>query len=73
MEDASGRVVGQAPLPSVAAPVDLLPKVTQVRVPLPRGFNAAGARVRLLLAGGVAEITQRNNVVTVPAAAARQS
>jgi len=61
--DAKGRVLAKAPVPSLAAPADLVPKTATVSLPLKPG----AARVRVAL--GVAEITEMNNVVALPGAA----
>ncbi len=58
VEDASGHELASAATPALAAPLDLLPKTAQVRVPV-RGALPAGARVRLVLE--TPEITQLNN------------
>jgi hypothetical protein len=64
VEDASGKVVAQAATPPLAAPRDLKPKTAVVKLTLPAGFDAKGARVRVSL--GQAEVTQLNNEVVLP-------
>ena len=61
LEDHEGREIRRITIPPLAAPTDLLPKTVQLQMKLPRGFNAKAARVRVALANGAAEITQRNN------------
>ena len=64
--DASGKVAATAKSPPLKAPKDLLPKTAAVSLTVPAGFNAKGARVRVALPAGVAEITQLNNSVALP-------
>jgi len=66
IEDASGTRLATAPIPALAAPLDLTPKTVTIRLSL-RGALPAGARVRVALDGDAAEVTQRNNVVTLSA------
>jgi hypothetical protein len=61
VEDAAGKVLAQAPVPPIPAPLDLLPKVTEVRIPLGPPQLAAARRVRIKLEGR--EVTLRNNEV----------
>jgi hypothetical protein len=55
--DAKGKVVASAPVPTLAAPLDLLPKTAKVVLPMKPG----AARVRIALPG--TEITLLNNEV----------
>lgn len=64
LEDARGRELARVEMPSLPAPSDLLPKTTTVSLPLPAG-DRRGLRVRVMQADGAAEVTQRNNVVTL--------
>ena len=64
LEDAKGRELARVEIPSLAAPSDLVPKTTTVSLPLPAGDHR-GLRVRVMQADGAAEVTQRNNVVTL--------
>ena len=64
LEDARGRELARVEIPGLAAPSDLVPKTATVRLPLPAG-NRSGLRVRVMQADGAAEVTQRNNVVTL--------
>ncbi|MNT64500.1 hypothetical protein D3C72_2024050 [compost metagenome] len=64
LEDAKGRELARADIPALGAPTDLLPKTATVRLPLSAG-NRSGWRVRVMQADGAAEVTQRNNVVTL--------
>ncbi|MDB5722457.1 MAG: hypothetical protein JWP15_3075, partial [Alphaproteobacteria bacterium] len=66
VEDQQGRLIGSAPLPSLPPPLDLQPKLATVRLSLPAGFRAAGARVVVAPAGDIAEITKLNNAVVLP-------
>jgi hypothetical protein len=65
LEDAKGRELARIEVPAMAAPTDLLPKTTTVGLPLPAG-NRSGLRVRVALADGSAEVTQRNNSIAIP-------
>jgi hypothetical protein len=64
LEDANGREIARSAVPAMAAPSDLLPKTHTLRLPLPSGKHS-GLRVRVMLADGGAEVTQRNNVVVL--------
>ncbi len=66
VEDASGKTVAAGKTPPLKAPVDLKPKTAVVKLTLPEGFDAKGAKVRVALADGVREITQLNNAVPLP-------
>jgi hypothetical protein len=63
LEDAAGAPVATARFAALAAPIDLRPKTTVVRLKL--AATAKPYRVRLVLDGGVREITQRNNSVMI--------
>ncbi len=58
--DARGKVLASAPVPTLAAPVDLEPKTATVTLPMQRG----AVRVRIAMAGP--EITVMNNEVALP-------
>ncbi|TWB80356.1 concanavalin A-like lectin/glucanase superfamily protein [Nitrospirillum amazonense] len=62
--DASGTVVATAPVPALAAPLDLVPRTAEVTLPLPKSFKAQGATVRVGL--DQPELTLANNVVSLP-------
>jgi len=66
IEAADGRELARAPFPALAAPSDLLPKTATVSLRLPSGVAASGLNVRLMLEGEPAEISRRNNQVTLP-------
>jgi hypothetical protein len=63
LEDRHGNELVRVKIPALAAPKDLQPKAIVVKINLPRGFEPEGAAVRIALAKGEAEITQRNNRV----------
>jgi hypothetical protein len=65
LEDAAGAPVATARFAGLVAPVDLRPKTTVVRLKL--AAPTGPYRVRLVLDGGVREITQRNNSVMIAA------
>jgi hypothetical protein len=60
---ADGRELARAALPVLAAPIDLSPRTTSVRLRLPG--NATGVRVRVGLPGDAPEITRMNNEVVI--------
>jgi hypothetical protein len=64
VEDSRGRLVAEAPVPGLAAPADLLPRTATVRLRLPSGFRASGARVTLAVP--YEEITRLNNTLELP-------
>lgn len=66
IQTADGREVGRQAFATLAAPTDLLPKTTTVRVILPSAGATNGLRVRLILTGDPAEISKWNNSVTLP-------
>jgi len=59
--DAAGHVIASAPIPAIAAPLDLMPRTATVRMTVPAG--AAPAFVRVALADGTREVTLLNNRV----------
>ncbi|HEY0281712.1 MAG TPA: hypothetical protein VGC27_03700, partial [Rhizomicrobium sp.] len=59
--DAKGKTLASVAVPPLAAPLDLEPKTARVELPLKPG----AARVRIILDGGIPEITQLNNEVRV--------
>jgi len=63
LEDATGREVARAAIPSLAAPVDLLPKTAVVKLRTAVRW-APGLRVRIVTDPAHPEITDLNNVVT---------
>ena len=62
VEDASGKVIGQAKVPALKAPLDLLPKTATVKL----SVHGAPKRVRVVLPDGVRQITPLNDVVELP-------
>ncbi len=69
--DGNGKVVATAAVPTLAAPLDLLPKTAIVRLAVPAG-SAAGYSVRVALPDGTPEVTWLNNRVALPPPAARR-
>ena len=63
VRDASGHILATAPVPALAAPVDLLPKIAEVSLTLPAGTSTAGLSVELDPDHALNEITTRNNAV----------
>lgn len=62
--DAADRVLTSAPVPSLKAPADLLPKLASVRLKIPAGVKTAGLRVRLVT--DQPQITTLNDTVSLP-------
>jgi len=65
LEDARGRELARAAFAALPAPRDLQPRTQALRLAVPANANLRGARVRLQLEGGAAEVTQLNNVLPV--------
>ncbi len=66
LEDARGRELARAPFPSLAAPRDLQPITTQVRLPLTNAANLKTVQLRVMTEGNVPEITDLNNKLPLP-------
>jgi hypothetical protein len=58
---ADGRVLAEAAVPALDAPLDFTPKTAEIVFTLPAGSNLSGARVVLDPDGKLEEITERNN------------
>ncbi|NMN05293.1 hypothetical protein FHT17_002487 [Novosphingobium sp. SG916] len=63
LETADGHVLARAAVPPLPAPTDLTPRTATVTLAIPAGAPQ-GLHVRV--SSGVAEVTQRNNVVVLP-------
>jgi hypothetical protein len=61
-----GRTLATATAPALPAPLDLRPRTAIVHLRPPRGAELVGATVTIESYGRVQEITQRNNVVSLP-------
>ena len=61
--DADGKVLATVAIPTLAAPLDLLPKTARVTLTLPAGIDPMRVRVRVGLPGDAAEVTRLNNNV----------
>ncbi len=61
--DKSGKVVASAPIPALAAPVDLTPKTANITLTIPAGMQTEGTSVVIDPGVNVEEITARNNRV----------
>ena len=61
--DAAGRIVATAPVAPLAAPVDLLPKTSEVNLVLPAGMVPSGGSVEIDPDHRIEEITELNNRV----------
>ncbi|WP_267397163.1 MULTISPECIES: LamG-like jellyroll fold domain-containing protein, partial [unclassified Sphingomonas] len=60
------RVIASAPLPSLAAPLDLLAKTATVRLTIPAGADRRQLAVQVALPDSAAEVTLLNNRVPLP-------
>jgi len=69
LEDARGKELARGAFPALAAPRNLQPITTQVRLPLPNAANLKTAQVRVVTEGNVPEITDLNNNLALPAPA----
>lgn len=63
--DAGGKVVSQATVPALKAPLDLLPKTADVVLAVPAGMNAKGCSVQIDPQGKLTEITKANNKIEI--------
>ena len=63
--DHDGRIVATTKIPSIAAPVDLLPKTVTVSLTLPEGTPAEGGSIEIDPDHSFEEITQLNNGVSL--------
>lgn len=66
LEDARGKALARAPFPALAAPHNLQPITTQVRLPLTNAASAKAAQLRVITDNNVAEITDLNNKLPLP-------
>ncbi|UIE42951.1 hypothetical protein FICKIIDM_02061 [Xanthomonas citri pv. punicae] len=69
LEDGRGKELARAPFPALAAPRDLQPITTQVRLPLTNAANLKTAHLRVVTEGNAPEITGLNNNLALPAPA----
>ena len=63
LRDATGKVIASVAIPALKAPVDLLPKTTEVSIAAPSGTNLKGCSVVIDPEKKVREITVINNCV----------
>ena len=63
LRDKSGRVIAAEKIPSLPAPVDLLPRMVTVVLPLPAGVEPRGGTVEIDPDHALEEITKLNNAV----------
>jgi hypothetical protein len=67
LKTSDGSVVASARIPSLPAPVDLLPKTAEVVLLLPHGMQMAGGSVEVDPENQLQEITRLNNRILLPA------
>jgi hypothetical protein len=65
LQGPEGRTLVSGTVQALPAPVDLMPKTTQVKLTVPAGTSLAGSRVVLDPGKKLTEITRRNNDVTI--------
>ncbi len=63
VRDSAGKVLAKANVPSLKAPVDLVPKRTMVEMSLPAGADLKGGSVTVESDSKMPEITEKNNRV----------
>ncbi len=61
----AGRLIAAAPIPALAAPTDLIPKIVDVILPLPDGMRPTTGTVEITSDHHLEEITHNNNIVEV--------
>ncbi|WP_372356622.1 LamG-like jellyroll fold domain-containing protein [Xanthomonas sp. NCPPB 3443] len=66
LEDARGKELARAAFQALAAPRNLQPITTQVRLPLTNAANTKAAQLRVITDGNTAEITDLNNKLPLP-------
>ncbi len=66
LRNAVGTTVAEAQVPPLKAPLDLLPKTTEVTLEAPAGTLLSNYKVWLDPEDELDEITTRNNVVVIP-------
>jgi hypothetical protein len=59
--DSTGKAIATAPIPALAAPLDLQPKTATIRLTIPAG--AKPDTLRIALPGDAPEVTRMNNAV----------
>lgn len=69
LEDARGKELTRSAFPALAAPRDLQPITTQVRLPLTNAAKLKTAQVRVVTESNAPEITDLNNNLALPAPA----
>lgn len=65
--DSTGKVVAQARIPAMAAPIDLSPVKRDIRLAIPAGVGTLGLTVHVTLPDEAPEITRLNNAVPLSA------
>jgi hypothetical protein len=64
--DTTGKVVATTSIPPLAAPLDLRPRTTAVKLAIPARIDPATLAVHVALTGEEPEITQANNHISLP-------
>lgn len=68
LETRAGEAIASAPVPAMEAPRDLLPRTQRINLTIPAN---APDQLQVRVSAGVAEVTQRNNIVVLRAEADR--
>jgi len=63
LRDAQGKILATAPVPTIKAPLDLLPKTAVASLALPAAADLKGCSVTVEMDNSIPEITQLNNKV----------
>jgi hypothetical protein len=66
LQDGVGKTLATAAIPVIEAPLDLIPKTTEVAIRAPRDLSLSGFRILIDPEKQVQEITTRNNLVVIP-------
>jgi hypothetical protein len=61
-----GKILSMSAVPSIKAPLDLLPKTVEVSIDIPKNLNLSGCRICIDPESKMNEITRCNNSVTLP-------
>ncbi|QMV19399.1 hypothetical protein GOB94_12430 [Granulicella sp. 5B5] len=65
LRDADGKTLATATIPTLKAPLDLIPKTTTVTLPLPANTDVPTDTLTIEMPGPIPEITLLNNHITI--------
>jgi len=66
LKNADGKILSEAIVPAIPAPLDLHPKTAEIKLVLPPGSALSGASICINPDGRIFEVTRRNNTVPLP-------